>query len=153
MMGLEARVHGKVVGASRCGPASDLRRWEPEPGHPAAEIIIGWGGRGGNWDARPHWPLQPPHPNPTPLVLFPPQTRSPLTAHACPLEKDSSRSRWAPPTPTPTLSPCRPSIQTTLSNLGWTGNRQHHDNKEGCVGASTTVLIVGTSSEEMGNGQ
>ncbi|CAB1443910.1 unnamed protein product [Pleuronectes platessa] len=45
-MGLEERVHGKVVGASRCGPASDLRHWEPEPGHPATENIIGWGGGG-----------------------------------------------------------------------------------------------------------
>lgn len=47
MMGLEARVYGKVVGTSRCGPASVLRHWKPELGRPAAEIIIGWGGNGG----------------------------------------------------------------------------------------------------------
>lgn len=51
-----------------------------------------------------------------PLVLFLLQTQSPLTAHAWPLENASSHNRRAPPTPTSTPSPCRPSIQTTLSN-------------------------------------
>ena len=58
MMGLEERVHGKVVGTSRCGPASDLRHWEPEPGHPAAENIIGWGG-GGSGEG---WGIEMPDP-------------------------------------------------------------------------------------------
>lgn len=62
-------VHGKVVGASRCGPASVPRLWEPEPGHPAAKIITGRGGAGSDGgreiempDSIDHFSPRPPNP-------------------------------------------------------------------------------------------
>lgn len=95
----------------------------------------------------------------TPSTTSPPPTPSALPSSnpksadrpCLPSGKNSSRSRRAPPAPTPAPSPCRPSIQTTT--LRRTGNRLRHDNDDGrgwwWRGARTTVLILGTSSEEM----
>lgn len=156
MMGLEVRVHGNVVGTSCYGPASVLRHWEPEPGHPAAEIITGWegnsSGEAGGGGRKIEMPDSNHHSNshhPKSSSFLKPRVHClPMPA----LWKKSLAAATGLHQPQPCRHVDRASRQD-WATLRRTENRQYHDNKEVSVKACTTVLIRGTSSGEMGHGQ
>lgn len=89
-------------------------------------IIIS-GGQGRNYKARPH--------RPSSLLFF--KTHGLLSRVACPLENDSSHSRWLPPTPASTSSPCRPSSTSIEQPWGTMETTSIKTMKSGERGASS----------------